>query len=287
MDLVPLRAFGTTLAYVFKHPVGRRHPLRTLARVVAWQIRLRMRPGLQVAPWVGGSKLLVRRSLTGVTGNVYYGLHEFVGMSFVALLLRRGDLFADVGANAGTYTVLASRVAGARSVAFEPGQEAAAILGDIVRLNGIEDTVTVRREAVGDRVGEARFTKGLGTMNRIADEGAIAVPMTTLDAAFANDQPTVIKIDIEGGEDRCVAGARHVLSDARLQALLIETVSEEAGRILADAGLTEVQFDPWTRALYDGPPRHSINNLIYVRDRAFVAERLRSAPPLTVTGLTL
>lgn len=287
MNLVPLRAFGTTLAYVFKHPVGRRHPLRSLARVFAWQIRLRLRVGLQVAPWAGESKLLVRRSLTGVTGNVYYGLHEFVGMSFVALLLRSGDLFADVGANAGTYTVLASRVAGARSVAFEPGDEAAAILDATVRLNDIENKVTVRREAVGDVVGEARFTKGLGTMNRVAEEGEMAVPMTTLDAVFADERPMVIKIDIEGGEERCVAGAWQVLSDSRMQALLIETVSAETGRRLAEAGLTEIQFDPWTRALYDGPPRHSINNLIYVRDRALVAERLRNAPPLTVAGLTL
>jgi len=287
MSLAWLRTAGTNIGYIFKHPIGKRRPFSTVARTVAWQIRLRSRAGMQVAPWVGGSQLLVRRGLTGVTGNLYYGLLEFVGMSFVALFLRDDELFADVGANAGSYTVLASRVAGARTVAFEPGDDAAAVLDDIVRLNGIQGKVTVRREAVGDRIGEARFTKGLGTMNRVALEGETAVRMTTLDAVFIDDCPAAIKIDIEGGEEACVAGARRVLADPNLQVLLIETVSDEAERTLAEAGLTEVQFDPWKRELHDGLPRHPINNRIFVRDRAYVAERLKSAPPLVVAGLTL
>ena len=43
----------------------------------------------------------------GVTGNVYCGLHDFAEMSFMLHLLRAGDLFADIGANVGSYTVLA------------------------------------------------------------------------------------------------------------------------------------------------------------------------------------
>jgi hypothetical protein len=43
--------------------------------------------------------------MTGATGNVYYGLHEFQDMAFVTHYLREGYLFADIGANIGSYSV--------------------------------------------------------------------------------------------------------------------------------------------------------------------------------------
>ena len=58
--------------------------------------------------------------MTGATGNIYAGLHEFNDMAFCLHLLRSGDLFVDVGANIGSYTVLASKVAGANSITLEP-----------------------------------------------------------------------------------------------------------------------------------------------------------------------
>ncbi len=58
--------------------------------------------------------------MTGATGNIYAGLHEFDDMAFFLHLLRPEDMFADVGSNIGSYTILASGVVGAKSVAFEP-----------------------------------------------------------------------------------------------------------------------------------------------------------------------
>lgn len=282
-----LQSLGNTAGYLRKHPVGRRQPVRTLLRFAGWQARLRMSGSLQPVRWVNDSRLLARRGLTGITGNLYYGLHEFVEMSLIALVLRPDDLFADVGANAGSYTVLAGKVAGARTIAFEPGHEAADVFGHIVALNGIGALVDLRRDAVGGHNGIVRFTRGLGTMNKVADDGDQEVRLVTLDNALAGDVPTAIKFDIEGGEDAAVAGARGTLGSPRMQVLLIETVSEQSAATIAAAGLTEVQFDPWTRTLYEGEARLPTNNRIYVRDRAFVQERVRSASPLAVAGLTL
>ena len=58
--------------------------------------------------------------MTGATGNIYTGLHEFEDMMFLLHLLRPGDIFVDAGANIGSYTVLASAVVGAKSISFEP-----------------------------------------------------------------------------------------------------------------------------------------------------------------------
>jgi hypothetical protein len=75
-------------------------PLGALARFVLWQIVSRLRAEIEFE-WIEGAKLIVSRGMTGATGNIYCGLHEFVEMGFVLHLLRPNDLFLDVGANMG------------------------------------------------------------------------------------------------------------------------------------------------------------------------------------------
>jgi len=62
-------------------------------------------------------------------------------------------LICDVGANVGAYTILASAVSGARSVAFEPVSSTYAWLLQNIRLNGVADKVVARHEAVGAEIG--------------------------------------------------------------------------------------------------------------------------------------
>jgi hypothetical protein len=61
-----------------------------------------------VVPFVGDTRLLVARGMRGATGNVYVGLHEFEEMAFALHALRPSSRFIDVGANVGSYTVLAA-----------------------------------------------------------------------------------------------------------------------------------------------------------------------------------
>jgi len=111
-----------TLSFLRNHPLSQGRQLQTLRRFVAWQIGARLVPGPVACPFANGSWLLVRPGMTGATGNLYVGLHEFTDMAFVLHLLRSADLFVDVGANIGSYTVLAAAGAGAtcRAIASEP-----------------------------------------------------------------------------------------------------------------------------------------------------------------------
>jgi hypothetical protein len=56
--------------FLVTHPLGRRAPLRALGRFAAWQVAIRASPGAIAVPFVGGSRLLVERGMTGATGNV-------------------------------------------------------------------------------------------------------------------------------------------------------------------------------------------------------------------------
>src|SRR5436305_706072 len=88
------------------HPLTRHAPLKAWLRFFSWQIRSRVKKEI-LFEWVGGQQLAVRRGMTGATGNIYVGLHEFVDMLFTLHFLRQEDLFLDIGSNIGSYTVLA------------------------------------------------------------------------------------------------------------------------------------------------------------------------------------
>jgi FkbM family methyltransferase len=68
-------------------------------------------------------------------------------------------------ASIGSYTVLASGVIDARTVAFAPDPATAAALERNISLNKIAERVELRISAVGDRDGEARFSIGLDRQN--------------------------------------------------------------------------------------------------------------------------
>src|SRR6516164_2306954 len=95
-----LRQLIATLEFIVSHPLSRGRPVSALGRFAAWQIASRLRNEIEF-DWIEGAKLIVSRGMTGATGNIYCGLHEFVEMSFLLHLLQPNDLFLDVGANIG------------------------------------------------------------------------------------------------------------------------------------------------------------------------------------------
>lgn len=278
--------------FVLGHPVGRRRPLRCRADTLAWQLRAASRP--RIVPFAGEAKLWARRGETGVTGNVYVGLHECAEMAFLAHLLRPGELFVDVGANAGSYTVLAAKISGARVVAVEPVPETADRLEANVALNAVGDRVSVYRTAISDRAGRVWFTSGRDTTNRIAGsadprEGLVEVPCTTLDDLLGGARPRALKIDVEGYEAAVLRGATELLAIGDVLALVVEMAEPkgEAADLLARHGYAPARYEPFARRLEPQPADGlgGSGNVIWLQDRAEAERRVRTAPAISVKGL--
>jgi FkbM family methyltransferase len=266
--------------FLATHPLTKRRRLSATARVVRWQIKCRIRQEV-IIDWIGGTRFAARRGMTGVTGNVYAGLHEFADMAFVLHFLRAGDMFADVGANVGSYTILASGVIGCRTVAFEPDPAAAAALERNVSLNKIAERVELRIAAVGRRDGEVRFSIGLDTENHVlsgSDATGRSVPMQSLDRAlFGNDRvPILIKMDVEGHEAEVLRGARALLREPRLKGILTESRSPDVVEMLRSVGMTEFAYDAFARRLV---PANEVQmaNALFLRDPDQVARRVSQA----------
>ena len=154
------------------HPLTRSNRTSAWARFLWWQVRSRLSRDV-VVDWVAGQRFIARRGMTGFTGNIYAGLHEAVDMLFLLHFLRPGDVLFDIGANVGSYTVLASGARGARTMAFEPDPSTAAELWRNVELNGLTQLVDLHTVALGASEAEVRFTVGRDTVNHVAGQDDI------------------------------------------------------------------------------------------------------------------
>lgn len=275
---------------VERHPIGVRNRFGSYGRVAWWQLQSRLASGPIARQWLGGSQLIVRSGMHGATGNLYFGLFEFADMAFALHLLRPDDLFVDVGANVGVYTVLASKVCGARTMAFEPAVETLPALYANIEANAIGALVEVHECALGEAATEVRFTKGLDCVNHIMsgdDAASRIVLLRRLDDMLVGEKPVLIKIDVEGFEHGVIAGAAATLAHPRLLAVEIETVEQATLNVLLAAGFAEVFYDPFERALHDAPIGNQAGNRLFVRNREAIGDRLRAAPHRNIHGVTL
>lgn len=129
----------------------------------------------------------------------------------------------DIGANTGTYCLLAAGMPSARVVAFEPIPEVREVLEANVSLNHLEGCVRVLPYALSDHDGEAvlhipidKASSGfscLGNPLRFKEWHDVTVPMRSLGnlyselAALGIDRLDAIKIDTEGSELLILRGA--------------------------------------------------------------------------------
>jgi FkbM family methyltransferase len=289
----------SSLRFIATHPLSKGCEIQSILRFARWQIGSRLIKGMVIHDWVGGSRFLVRHGDTGLTGNVYTGLHEFADMGYLLHVLRASDLFVDVGANLGSYTILACAAIGARGFAFEPAPETYHRLVENVRLNRAEERVKCLNVGVGRAECVVKFLNGSDTTNHIAaaDEhgvDTINVRICTLDAALDGESPAVAKIDIEGYEEPALEGAQNMLGSASLHTVIMELngsgrrYGHDESRILmmmSDHGFKAYSYDPLERKLQElGRRRVASGNTLFVRNLALVSERIASAPKVSVFG---
>ncbi len=219
--------------------------------------------------------------MTGATGNFYTGLHEFGDMGFLLHFLRSQDLFVDVGANIGSFTVLASGVAQARSISIEPVPSTFARLTRNMDTNHLNGLVTAFCQAAGANRGSIRFSIDRDSVNQAVQEDyqgkSMEVPVVPLDETLRGQAPCLWKIDVEGFELEVLRGASSSLDESNLRAVLLEGDSPEIEIVMKRSGFERSSYNPLNRELKRVSDktvagRQSINNL-WIRDFDFVAAR--------------
>ena len=216
-----------------------------MSHLLRWYAR-RFAEGSVVTIRSGCAKGLLWRRHKRYVNGYWLGQFELPVQEALRRELREGSVVFDVGANAGFFSLIASRLVGpsGKCFSFDPDPANIESIREQIRLNNIANWVAVQ-EAVSDKPGDVPFSRAvpgsstghLGEARR--SEETIEVKVTTLDeAAVRFGPPDFIKMDIEGAEGEALRGASCLLRSAR-PSFLIELHNENAAgetrRIMEEA----------------------------------------------------
>jgi FkbM family methyltransferase len=188
--------------------------------------------------------------------NTLYG-DEIKIIKFLIKNFKENDIFYDVGANYGFYTCLAQEfIINGEIHAFEPNPKIFRLLKENSRLDIFKNTF-LNGIALSDKTGEAEFydrevSRHSGGSSLIKHQHfkkykVIKVKTTTLDEYILNHKlPTIMKIDVEGGESLVLKGALKLLKKYNpiiIMEFFPDDLHREAINILLNNGYRAFKID--------------------------------------------
>ena len=220
--------------------------------------------------------------------NLFFrGFYELREAKILKKILNSGDVFVDIGANIGWYTVLAGNIVGSQGkvIAFEPGSNIFAHLNRNVEINNFNNVVT-ENFAISDSNGEIVLS-GVNGKNgggasivrnpdNYAEKSKETVKMVTFDNYVLNHaigQIKLLKIDVEGAEMLVLKGMFETLKEGKIENVLIEindnhliklgSSSKEIFELLVNAGyaISMIKYRPFNG--YKLTPAKNISGNIF------------------------
>jgi FkbM family methyltransferase len=212
-------------------PASRGHRFQAAWRTVHFDVRTRILKRPTVAPLGHHSRIIAYPGETNSPHAAYRNPPNPREMYAWRRYLRPDDLFVDVGANIGIYTIFALDL-GARVIACEPDPHNFLRLQEHVALNGYD--AELLNVAVADEPGTVRLTQGLDSYNYLVRDGGagIDVPATTLDEIIGDRRVAGVKIDVEGAERLVLQGAARALAEQRIELVQVEWSTDLTERTL-------------------------------------------------------
>jgi FkbM family methyltransferase len=178
-------------------------------------------------------------------------------VSWIEQSIRPGDVFYDIGANVGPYSLIAAKATGngARIFAFEPAPSSFRDLSRNILLNGCEESVVPVPLALWSHTGLIAMTfrslSAGAAKHRLGSNLRPRKPLTEAVVGIRLDDvverldlpmPNHAKIDVDGYELEVLQGAERTLARAEWRSIIIELDQEETDRnraiktLLASAG---------------------------------------------------
>lgn len=153
------------------------------------------------------------------------GTYEVPIQNIFAQHLKPGDVFYDIGANVGFFSIVAAKLVGqnGKVYAFEPGTNNANAIRHNAQLNNFSQ-IEIIEKAVSDTSGQgrlllAKYSGGhaLATADAPPDlAGEVTVDLVSIDDLIAQNKiapPNFVKIDVEGAELDVLKGMKETIKN--------------------------------------------------------------------------
>jgi len=174
-----------------------------------------------------------------LTKAIFLGEFERLEVKFLQRFLETGDVFLDIGANIGLFSLAAAAVLKKKGHihSFEPSVRNYEKLIENIALNNFSNVKT-HNYGVSDKTGKMtlyEIDQGLGALSSYAplegSSGAVKTEVFPLDEIITREQitkVTAIKIDVEGWEYPVIKGANDLFSKPNAPLLMVEFTDSNA-----------------------------------------------------------
>ena len=225
------------------HPVTKSNPYGALFRYLLFNLGAIINNKPKVYRWVNGLKFYAQKGDAGIVPNIYFKLFDFEDSKFILDTLTNEDIFIDIGANVGHFSMLAASKK-CEVHAFEPIPTTFKKLQKNIELNNLE--VNLYNKGVGAENGVLNFSTENGVMNSVVNDINIAskeIDVVKLDDELIMIQPSMLKIDVEGYEWFVLQGAKSILKSTNLKYILIELNESGAKFSITDTQIHELLLE--------------------------------------------
>jgi FkbM family methyltransferase len=185
-------------------------------------------------------KLDVSDELSAWRGKTFYSKEPetLKWLEFFAMTNHNREIFVDVGANIGIYTLYWLHFPNTRAIAIEPFDENIRLLSKNISMNNFMTRVDIISKPLSSentlgwsiindiRPGGSDYKLSLN--NNLNQSNSIKVETLTLDSILGGKKEKyILKIDTDGTDFDILKGAELALKDGKIVSLLIESSEED------------------------------------------------------------
>jgi len=199
---------------------------------------------------VGGQSIIV-----GVSSEIEqyraetYATKEPETIEWLRQNIKDNDVFYDIGANIGLYSIYAAKLRPACQVyAFEPESQNFSKLCANILLNGLTNVAPCGFPLSDQEAfelfyvyelqpGSAKHSLGASSCWRkdsesvILKQGNLSVTLDALVGKYGLPQPSILKLDVDGLEEKILSAGTVVLTSGKLRSILVEVMFKESDDI--------------------------------------------------------
>jgi len=167
--------------------------------------------------------------------------HEYDTSTFIYNSLEDGDIFIDIGAMGGLYSIISSKLVGNTGIVIsvEPNPDNIYFLQKNIELNNLHNIILVKK-AIGEKKGKITLyydkeSTEITSYHKGYRKNYFETELVTLDSLTENMLIIkILKVDTEGYDEKVLEGASKTL--LKTHYVIVETNNEKIRKTLINSG---------------------------------------------------